>query len=106
MRRLCTHNRYYNKKEIDVLGMFSRRGFDTVEVRLIDSDTAYEVYVTGHSLTLQFDNLEHSRSTELLTAKCKASIDAINQKYDESKVLMKEKERKYLEWALTDARYI
>jgi small nuclear ribonucleoprotein (snRNP)-like protein len=104
-RRLCTHNRYSKGREMDVKEMFLRRGFSTVEVRLIDGDSAYEVYVTGQSLTLQIDNLENERVAVLLKNKDKEIVGTINQRYDEFKNALKARDEEYLVWSRTDAKY-
>lgn len=90
---------------MDVKEMFLRRGFSTVEVRLIDGDSAYEVYVTGQSLTLQIDNLENERVAVLLKNKDKEIVGTINQRYDEFRAALKARDEEYLVWSRTDARY-
>jgi molybdopterin converting factor small subunit len=90
---------------MDVKEMFLRRGFSTVEVRLIDGDSAYEVYVTGQSLTLQIDNLENERVAVLLKNKDKEIVGAINQRYVEFKNALKARDEEYLVWSRTDAKY-
>ncbi len=54
LRLLCTHNKVYQERALNVKNMFLRRGFDIIELReCVPFPERWEVWGTGNSWSIQ-----------------------------------------------------